>query len=241
MNLGERTNFGNLIDSFGWNKGRAKVLLWTWSVLLLFSLPLSLILLGLPCAIASIYFVYRSLRRLISKKPIVSIYERGLIDDRGGSSQIINYQDIKNVYISIVRTVGVVNYIITLETHNKKKIKIDEHVANIDVLRQQLEQQIVRQQFPATIAAYQSGETLVFNSLQVHRSGLSVKKKTLPWSEFGSASIQQVGNSVFFVIYQRDKEWMCFSRNYFPNIALFCTLTNYISESVNNNNYSNPK
>ncbi len=231
MTLSNHDNLGNLLGELGWNKGIARSLLFVWLflflpflLLLLFSFiligPFGFILLGYY-----IYQLYQAGTRLLTTKPVLLVYEQGLIDGRKRSIQVIHYADIKNIYIAVVMS----QYQLTLETQNKKKIKIDENIANVDHLRIILEEQILRQKLPDVIALYQQGNSVVFDNLQVSQTGLMAGKRILPWSEFGTADIQRSGKFVFLIIYQKDgkQEWAAVRRNSLPNIALFLALVNY--------------
>lgn len=228
MTVSNHNNLGQLLGEFGWDKKAARFILAIWIFLFFPALLLSLAVVGLPVLILSIYSIYQSCVRLLATKPVILVYEHGLIDGRKGSMQVIHYQEIKNIYLSLITS----NYVITLETHNKKKIKINEHIANVDHLRILLEQQIVRQQLPDTIALYHQGNSIVFGNIQVSQAGLKTGKRTLPWSEFGAADIQRINKSVYLIIFQKDggKEWGAARRNIFPNIALFLALVNYAQE-----------
>lgn len=229
MTLSNHNNLGHLLGEFGWNKGIARYILFLWIFLLFPGLLFSLFLIGLPIVFLSIYSIYQSCVRLLATKPVLLVYEHGLIDGRKGSLQVIRYEEIKNIYIALVMN----NYVITLETHNKKKIKIDEHIANVDNLRILLEQQFVRQKWPDAIALYQQGNSIIFDNLQISQVGLTAGKRTLPWSEFGTTDIQRSGKLVYLMIFQKDnkKEWGSVRRNTFPNIALFLALVNYAKET----------
>jgi hypothetical protein len=229
MTLSNHNNLGHLLGEFGWNKKIATYILLLWIVLFFPSLLLSLALIGLPILILSIYSIYQSCVRLLTNKPVVLVYEHGLIDSRKGSMQVIRYEEIKSIYISAVMS----SYLLTLETHNKKKIKINEHITNIDHLRIILEQQLVRQQLPDAIALYQQGDSIIFDNLQVSQGGLMAGKRTLPWSEFGTADIQRSGKFVYLMIFKKDvrQEWAGVRRNNFPNIALFLALVNYAQKT----------
>lgn len=229
MTLSNHNNLGHLLGEFGWNKKIATYILVIWIVLLFPGLLFSLVFIGLPVLILSIYSIFQSCVRLLATKPVILIYEHGLIDSRKSSMQVIRYEEIKNIYISAVMS----NYLLTIETHNKKKIKINEHIANIDHLRIILEQQFVRQKLPNAIALYQQGNSIVFNNIQVSKVGLTTGKDTLPWSDFGTADIQRSGKFVYLMIFPKDskKEWGAVRRNYFPNIALFMALVNYAQET----------
>ncbi len=222
---------GVVLGEFGWNKGRAKFLLGAWIALFVISLPLALAIIGLPGLILSIYFIYRSLKRLRGTQPIVSLYQQGLIDLRKGTPEVIRYADIKTLFLSVVRTNGVLNYVLTLETNNGRKTKIDEHVANVDQLRTVLEEQLVQHQLPAMIANYQQGNPVEFGRLTLTQEGLSAGKRLLPWSEFESADIQRRSNSVAFFIRQKgsQQDWFYSPRDDFPNLALFFALVHSIT------------
>ncbi|HEY9622282.1 MAG TPA: DUF6585 family protein [Crinalium sp.] len=222
---------GQIIGEFGWNKGRAKALLGVWIFLFIFSLPLSLALIGLPGLILSGYFIYRSFQRIKASKPVILICQNGLLDSRQGRTQTIYYSDIKNLFLSVVVTNGVLNYIVTIELQTGQKIKIDEHVADVDRLRSLLEEQVVKVQLPGAIASYQQGNAIAFGNLVLTQEGLSSGKRTLPWSDFGSADIQRrIKSSVELLVFQKstNKVWFSAPRSSVPNLALFFTLLNYI-------------
>ncbi|MEB3339105.1 MAG: DUF6585 family protein [Leptolyngbyaceae bacterium] len=235
MHLVSHHDLGNLLGEFGWNKGRAKAVLWLWIFMLLPSLLFSLLIIGLPGLILSIYFIYRSLTRLRATQPVVVLYQQGLVDSRKGTPEIIPYEGIKNIYLSVKVINGVFTYLISLEKNTGQKINLDEHVANIDDLRKLLEDQIVKFQLPGAISTYQQGSPITFNLLQVTQAGLSMGKKMLPWSEFGTAEIQRVSNTVYLTIRQKDsnKEWGRQPRGSFPNLALFFEIVKYVQENQN--------
>jgi hypothetical protein len=240
MNFGNHDNLGHVLGEFGWNKGRTKAVLWLWIFLLLPSLLFSFVIIGLPGLILSCYFIYRSSTRLRTTQPVVSVYEQGLIDKRKGTPKVIRYEEIKNIYVTAVVINGVLNYGLTLELPNRQKVVLNEHLANIDSLRKLLEEQIVRHQLPAAIAMYQQGNPIGFGNLHVAQAGLSMGKKLLPWSEFESAEIQRMSNTVYLTIRQKGnkKEWGLQSRDTFPNLALFLAMVNYIQRTYETNTSS---
>lgn len=233
MDTNDQEGLGRLLGEFGWNKSRAKTVLWMWIFLLLLSLFLSLLIIGLPILILSIYFINRSAQRLRSNQPVILLYEQGFVDRRQGGSIITHYKDVEQIYISATVINGVLNYIVTLQTQSGKTLKIDEHVANVDHLRVALEEQVLQHQFPEAIATYQKGNPISFKLLQVDQEGLTVGKKILPWGEFGSAEIKRISNNVYLTIYQKNskKEWAFLSRDAFPNLALFFAVTHYLQEN----------
>lgn len=222
---------GHLLGEFGWNKGRAKFLLGVWIFILILSLPLSLALVGLPGLIVSGYFIHRSLHRLRGTEPVILVYQQGLVDRRKGTPHVIGFEEIKNLFLSVVIINGVLNYIVTLETQTGQKIKIDEHVAKVDQLRTLLEEQIVQSQFSDMIDSYKQGNPIVFERLTLTQAGLSAGKRVLPWSEFESADVQRKANSVELVIRQKGgkQDWFTAPRDAFPNLALFFAIVNYIT------------
>ncbi len=227
---------GSLLGEFGWNKGRAKALLIAWILVFFISLPA--LFMGAP--LLAIYIIYRSFKRLKGTQPVISLYQQGLIDCRKRTPKIIFYGDIKKLLLSVASTNGILNYLITLETQNQGKIKIDEHVANVDRLRALLEEQIIQIQLPALIANYQQGNVIEFGQITVTQEGLLTRKRMLPWSEFESVDVKRSYNLVNLLIYQKSskKEWCCFSRDYFPNLALFFAFINYITATQGQANMS---
>lgn len=226
---------GHLLGEFGWNQGRAKFLLGVWLFLFLLSLPLSLVLIGLPGLIASAYFVVRSFKRLRQTKPILLVYQHGIVDQRKGTAAITYYQDVKNLFLGVVVINGVLNYLVTLEPQQGQKVKIDEHVANVDRVRTLIEEQFVGLHLPAAIAAYQEGTAIEFGSLKVTQAGLVAGKRTLPWADFATVDVQRNAGFVGVVIRQKgsQKEWFTAARDTFPNLALFFALVNYLAAQAN--------
>jgi hypothetical protein len=194
---------GSLLGEFGWNKGRAKAVLTIWLFMFFLSLPMSLLLIGLPGLILSSYFSYRSFQRLKGTKPVILLYQKGLIDCRKGTPEIIRYEEIKKLFLSVVITNGILNYVLTLETQNAGKIKIDEHIANVERLRVLLEEQIIQIKLPALIANYQQGNAIEFGQLTLTQEGLFVGKRMLPLSEFELAEVKRSSKSVYLLIYQK--------------------------------------
>lgn len=182
--LGGFGQLGSLLGEFGWNKGRAKTLLIAWSVMSFISLPMSFLLLGLPSLILSGYFSYRSFQRLKGTKPVILLYQHGLIDCRKGTPEIIRYEEIKKLLCSVISWSGILNYIVTLETQKSGKIKIDEHIANVDRLKALVEEQLIQIQLPGLIANYQQGNAIEFGQLTLTQEGLLAGSRMLPWSEF---------------------------------------------------------
>ncbi len=223
---------GHLIGEFGWSKKKANSLLGAWIFLVLASLVLSIFLIGIPILIYSLYNLYQTLTRLFSKQSVILLYQQGLVDCRKDPPRTIAYQDIKNIYLSVKSAGGVINYVVRLETDKQGKIKIDEHIANVDQLRTLLEQQFVEYRFPGAIAAYQQGTPIEFAELQLTQSGLVFGKKTLPWAEVNSVDIYKQ-TSVFVRVLQNPdkKEWFAKNRDYFPNMALFFALVDAIQRN----------
>lgn len=222
---------GSLLGEFGWNKRRAKTLLIVWSLMFFISLPTSLFLLGLPTLVLSTYFSYRSFQRLKGTKPVILLYQQGLIDCRKGTPEVIRYEEIKKLFLSVVITNGVLNYIVSLETHKNPRIRIDEHIGNIDQLKVLLEEQIIQLQLPGLIADYQQGNAIKFGQLTLSQKGLLTGKRLLAWSDFESANVKRRSNTVDFFICQKgsQKDWFYSPRDIFPNLALFFALINYIT------------
>lgn len=177
-----------------------------------------MILLGLPGLILSIYFSYRSFQRLKGTKPVILLYQQGLIDCRKGTPEIIRYEEIKKLFLSVVITNGVLNYIVTLETPKVGKIKIDEHVANVDRLRTLLEEQLIQLQLPPLIANYQQGNAIEFGQITLTQKGLLTGSRMLPWSEFESADVKRSYKTLGFFICQKgsQKDWYYSPRDEFP-------------------------
>lgn len=70
------------------------------------------------------------MRRLKSSQTIISLYEKGLIDNRNSQASLLLYRDIGKIYTSVVSAGGQTFYDYTVHTHSVKPIKFSIEIAN---------------------------------------------------------------------------------------------------------------
>jgi hypothetical protein len=223
-------DLGHLISELGWNKKRARFLLTLHGLLLPVYLVASLFVVGIPAFIISLWIVILSVRRLRSPQKIISLYQKGLIDNRKGQTSLLLYKDISKIYTSIVNCSGQVFYDYTVHTHSDKKIKFSIEIANTKQFGDAMWEGLLATQLQQHLADLDKGASISFDKLSLSAEGLMLRNKQLAWQDFSHAEIKRskIGKRVthWLEIYQKDQSdvWALFQRNKFPNLFLFFTL-----------------
>ena len=125
-----------------------------------------------------------------------ALYENGFAYvDRNGLQQV-SWNDIDAVWQNITKhyrrgTYTGTTYIYTVQTRDKKRIVLDNKLAGIE----QLGNEVVRGSsialFPRYWQALQNGQRLTFGPLGIDKQGLYSGNKSLQWSEIKAIKIQQ--------------------------------------------------
>lgn len=123
MKMSPTADLGYSIGKLGWNKKRAKFLMTLWGVLLPFSLVSALMIIGIPAFVINLWLVNRSFQRLKSSQPILSLYKKGLVDNRQGQAMVLYYADISKVYMAINDVSGQRFYDYTVHTQAGEHLK----------------------------------------------------------------------------------------------------------------------
>ncbi|MBE9070350.1 hypothetical protein IQ260_27275 [Leptolyngbya cf. ectocarpi LEGE 11479] len=227
---------GHVIGEFGWNKKRARFLLTLHGLLLPVTLIACLFLIGIPAFFLSLWLVIRSTRRLKSSQTIVSLYEKGLIDNRNDQSLLLLYRDISKIYTSIVSGGGQTFYDYTVHTHSAKPSKFGIDIANPKQFGDAIWEGMLATQLQQHLTDLDNGASISFDRLNLSAKGLALPNQTLDWQDFGHAEIKRskIGKRVThrLEIYQKDQSrlWATFERNQFPNLFLFFNLVERIRQ-----------
>jgi hypothetical protein len=129
---------------------------------------------------------------------------KGLIgDDRAATGGVAwgqvkeIYQNLRDQYVNGMHTARIRKYSLVLA--NGRKLVIDQRYSGIDELGRQLQMQVTASLQSKAANALECGERLVFGSLAIAQSGLSLKGKELPWSEVENVSV----NAGYLVVSKR--------------------------------------
>lgn len=238
--LVEEYQLGRPTAEYGWNRGRAKLLLWMWGFLLFPALLSSLVIVGLPLLGLSIYIIVRSLRRLSAGK-VLFLYEHGFIDQRDRKQpKIISYDHIKSVRMATTKVRITLFWRMTLhvcmvDMRDGTQLKYTDDWQKIEQISALLQERVTAYQLPYAIATFNQGMPLEFGSLHLHQEGLSLGKKMLSWSELEQIELVPSRWGSYLSINSRDsykggklRNWAWMSLGIVPNLQLFLTLIRQI-------------
>ncbi|MBE9066212.1 hypothetical protein IQ260_06060 [Leptolyngbya cf. ectocarpi LEGE 11479] len=236
MTTAPTAELGYLIGELGWNKKRAKLLVTLWGTLLPLSLIAVLTIIGIPAFVAHLWFVQRSFQRLKSSQPILTLYEKGLVDNRQNKAVVLHYADIRKVYMAINTVMGQRFHDYTVHTQTGGCLKFGIEVASTNQLGEAIQEGMLASQLQRHLSDLENGESISFDNLCLSAKGLTLRNKQLSWQDFQYAKINTLKTSKFTVncldIHQKNQDsfWARFHRNKFPNLFLFFALTEYFSQ-----------
>jgi hypothetical protein len=231
--LAERYQLGQLLKTYGWHKPTYRRLLGLWLFVLPFAFLASLMLLGLPALVISIAIIAVSTKRLNSSRPVIYLYENGLIDRRTASPRALRYDDMHSLWfrktLEVTKLVSVLREEYKIQTSHGKIYQFKENIDGISEIGTFIQQKIVTLQLPRAIAQIEAGEVLKFNTLSVSADGIHHRKKFLPWPELGKVDIKaEIDISDAKNGY---RQWTWVTRDRTPNVMLFMALVQHFQSS----------
>ncbi|MEM7065799.1 MAG: DUF6585 family protein [Cyanobacteria bacterium P01_B01_bin.77] len=235
MMISPTAELGYSVGELGWNKKRAKFLITLWGVLLPLSLISALIIIGIPALVVNLWLVKRSFQRLRSSQPILTLYEKGLVDNRQSKAVVLHYADISKVYMAINDVSGQRFYNYTVHTQTGECLKFGIELASIKQLGAAIQEGMLASQLQQHLADLENGESISFDNLCLSDKGLTLRNKKLSWKDFQYAGINTIKTRKLTInyldIYQKNQDsfWARFHRNKFPNLFLFFTLAEHFS------------
>ncbi|HEY9650444.1 MAG TPA: DUF6585 family protein, partial [Coleofasciculaceae cyanobacterium] len=119
--------------------------------------------------------------------------------------------------------------IYTVQTKDGQKRKY-VYMENPDELGNLLSERLLFHQLPGAIASYYEGYSIDFDKVSLHQGGISLKRKTLYWSELETVKV----NQGIICIRKKGKRtrWAAIKVAEFPNVDLFLAMVHQIhSES----------
>ncbi|MGH2522719.1 MAG: DUF6585 family protein [Anaerolineales bacterium] len=150
-----------------------------------------------------------------------ALYENGFAyHDRQGVKQV-PWNQIEAVWQSVTRhyTNGVytgTTHLYTVQAQNGVKIKMDDKLAKVEDLGQEIQRGAATSLFPRYWQALQSGQRLTFGPLALDTQGLYSGKKELRWSEIKGVKIERGTISV-----RKEKGWFPWATATVPQIPNF--------------------
>ena len=162
-------------------------------------------------------------------------FERGMILKRGQQTPVVcRWDDIETVWrlpafnwynrrqqqITLQRL-----YAYTLQLRSGVKYTLTRLNINQEALGKIIKEQVVPLQLPATVAAYQTGQTLTFGEVRVNQQGITVGKRLLAWSQVKSVALQDSRLVIYDIT--RRKPWCKLKTKRTPNLFLLFALADY--------------
>jgi len=150
--------------------------------------PISLVS-GALLLLIAVATAYISFRRG-THAPQFTLYEQGLVVQRGRKTHLVRYEDIDLLWEQIMwqggrhqRMLPGRTHVYTLRTRDRKTLRLSDQFADIRQAGAFVQQEVLRRSLPAAVATYQAGGTLSFGPLTISQAGLARGKAALPWDE----------------------------------------------------------
>ncbi|MFL5803729.1 MAG: DUF6585 family protein [Roseiflexaceae bacterium] len=128
--------------------------------------------------------------------PQLTLYEQGVVVQRGRQVQLVRYEEIDVLWEQIMWQGGrdrpmlpSRTHVYTLRTRDRRTLRLSDQFAGIRQAGALMQQEMLRRSLPAAVAAYQVGEALSFGPLTICQAGLARKQGALPWAEVARVSI----------------------------------------------------
>lgn len=227
---------GECIAAFGWDRQRARTLLWVHGPLALLHLPLAFVIIGLPGFLLFGWFALRSFRRLRHRKPVFELYENGFVDRRQGLVRRYRYDALAGFSLidvlwrfpfplSFLRVenIGLVARI------ERRHFVVNEHVENIRACIALMQQGALRQRLAHAREVIDSGGQLRFGHLVMSPAGLHAGKRALGWDALadvrpGTWQTRRRTQPALQIIDAAGERWEIITRSELTEPALFLTL-----------------
>jgi hypothetical protein len=182
----------------------------------------------LVCLVVGGYCVFLACRNLRLR---VAIFTKGLLLARGSKVDIIPWDKIESLWMSI--TYNYTNFIYTHTSHkftmataDGKRIVFDDHIAQIKQLGDTIQEKFTRVKLPGMLAAFKRGERLAFGPVSLDDRGLSHGKSFLPWDEVESIKLER---GIFMI--QKKGNWLRWSSvsvPQVPNLFIFMEIVDRV-------------
>ncbi len=130
--------------------------------------------------------------------PQLTLYEQGVVVQRGRQMNIVRYDEIDMLWEQILWHNGRTQlmlptrtHVYTIQTRDRRTLRLSDQFVDVRQAGTLLQQEVLRRSLPAALAAYQVGTALPFGPLTTSRDGLTRGKATLPWAEVVRVSVTE--------------------------------------------------
>jgi hypothetical protein len=126
----------------------------------------------------------------------VANYERGFAyNDRKGL-QVWRWEDVVSMTSAVTRhyTNGIytgTTHLYTLFNRQNQRLVLSDSLAKVEQLAQEIDQNIFPLLYGRAADQYNTGQTIVFGPVAISKAGISISKKTYPWTDVKEVSIRQ--------------------------------------------------
>lgn len=133
----------------------------------------------------------------------IHIFTNGFIRANGSKIDVVRWEQIEAIWQRSVRSrYGSTSHTYTVMRGDGLKMKFNSLIKRVGDLGSALQDQVSRLQTPRAIAAYNSGNTVMFGKISVSMQGISNGSKTLPWNEVSAVTLKRG-----YVTVQRQGGW----------------------------------
>ncbi len=150
-----------------------------------------------------------------------ALYENGFAYKDSAGVRQVSWTDIESVWQNITKhyrrgAYTGTSHIYTVVTKDKRRVVLNDKLAGVEALGNEILKNSAVLLFPAYWQALQSGQRLTFGPLAIDQQGLYSGAKTLPWSETKAIKIQQGVISV-----KKEGGWLNWASVSVPQIPNF--------------------
>jgi hypothetical protein len=123
-------------------------------------------------------------------------YERGFAyNDRKGL-QVWRWEDVVSMTSAITRhyTNGIytgTTHVYTLLNRQGQRLVLSDFISKVEDLAQYIDQSIFPLLYGSVASQYNAGGTVVFGPVSISKAGVSISKRTYPWTDVKEVSIHQ--------------------------------------------------
>ena len=162
----------------------------------------------------------------------VMLYERGFAyNDRKGL-QTWHWEDVVSLTSAITRhyTNGIythTTHIYVLTNRQNQKLRLADSIVKVEELAKTIEASIYPLLYAPAADQYNSGQTVVFGPLSINKQGITIYKKTYPWTDVKEVSIQRG----MVKVAKKDGGWFSgasASAAAIPNLRVFLTMVQQV-------------
>lgn len=174
---------------------------------------------------------------LINRSQRVCVFAEGLVQVKGGTSEVVRWDQVESVLQAIVKVTYRVLYVIpvarivrhsyTVRRTDGTRLVFRDSLRGVEALGDRLSRETARYLFPKALATYHAGEQVAFGEVAISKRGIGRNGKLLSWTEYqgvevvrGVVKLQQRG---------KRSNWTAVPVRKLPNLLVVLSLLETIA------------